>query len=469
MTLKIFNTLSRQNEPLTLSHGKSELLLYTCGPTVYNFAHIGNFRTYVFEDFFRRTLEHLGLKVKHVMNITDVEDKTIRGAIEKGESLEAFTTFYKEAFFKDMKALGVLPAHHYPLATDHIPEMIAMIETLLDKKLAYQGKGGSIYFSIHHFPSYGKLSHLKLKELKVGASKRVASDEYEKDSAADFVLWKAYDPERDGDVFWESPFGKGRPGWHIECSAMATKLLGETIDIHMGGVDNIFPHHENEIAQSEGCSGKAFARYWIHVEHLIVEGKKMSKSLGNFYTLRDLLKKGYTGKEVRYLLLSSHYRTQLNFTLEGLNAARQALQRLADFIYRLKQVQKEGPADVSQLPKVKAAFKEALLDDLNIAEALAALFDFVREINGMIDAKTLTTKGAEACLALLKSFDEVLGVLFFEEKEEAIPSLVLEAFEKREEARRKKDWAEADKQRDFIQSKGYIIEDSPTGSRVKKV
>ncbi|MCB1073997.1 MAG: cysteine--tRNA ligase, partial [Simkania sp.] len=331
MTLHIYNTESREKEPITLAPHKKEIALYTCGPTVYNFAHIGNFRTYVFEDLFRRTLEFFGLKVKQVMNLTDVDDKTIKGALEKRVSLDEFTQFYKRAFFEDLKTLGIQKAHLYPSAIDYIPQMIAMIQHLIKKGLAYKGKEGSVYFSIRHFPAYGKLSHLCLSELKAGASERVTTDEYEKESIADFVLWKGYDPERDGDIYWESPFGKGRPGWHIECSAMATELLGETIDIHMGGVDNIFPHHENEIAQSEGCSGKMFSRYWVHAEHLIVNGKKMSKSLGNFFTLRDLLDKGYSGTEVRYLLLSTHYRTQLNFTLEGLNAARQSLQRLEDF------------------------------------------------------------------------------------------------------------------------------------------
>ncbi|CCB89577.1 cysteine--tRNA ligase [Simkania negevensis] len=467
MTLHIYNTESREKEPITLAPHKKEIALYTCGPTVYNFAHIGNFRTYVFEDLFRRTLEFFGLKVKQVMNLTDVDDKTIKGALEKGVSLDEFTQFYKRAFFEDLKTLGIQKAHLYPSAIDYIPQMIAMIQHLIKKGLAYKGKEGSVYFSIRHFPAYGKLSHLCLSELKAGASERVTTDEYEKESIADFVLWKGYDPERDGDIYWESPFGKGRPGWHIECSAMATELLGETIDIHMGGVDNIFPHHENEIAQSEGCSGKMFSRYWVHAEHLIVNGKKMSKSLGNFFTLRDLLDKGYSGTEVRYLLLSTHYRTQLNFTLEGLNAARQSLQRLEDFVHRLKQVQK-GKRASAQIKETKDRFNAALADDLNISVALAALFDFIRHVNGDIDRNELSKEGASQVLAFLKEIDHVLGVIPLKEREEEIPKDIQEAFTRRQEARAKKNWADADKERDYIQSKGYLIEDSPTGSRVKK-
>lgn len=467
MTLNIYNTETREKEPITLAPNKNEIALYTCGPTVYNHAHIGNFRTYVFEDLFRRTLEFFGLKVKQVMNLTDVDDKTIKGALEKGVSLNEFTQTYKKAFFEDLKTLKIQKAHHYPSAVDYIPQMIAMIENLLKKGIAYQGKEGSVYFSIRHFPGYGKLSHLCMEELKAGASERVTTDEYEKESVADFVLWKGYDSERDGNIYWESPFGKGRPGWHIECSAMATELLGETIDIHMGGVDNIFPHHENEIAQSEGCTGKTFSRYWVHAEHLIVNGKKMSKSLGNFFTLRDLLEKGHSGSEVRYLLMSTHYRTQLNFTLEGLSAARQSLQRLEDFVHRLRQVQ-SGKGLSSQIEETKACFKTALADDLNISVALAALFDFVRHVNGEIDRQELSQEGASQVLAFLKNIDHVLGVIPLEEREAEVPVDIQEAFTRRQEARAQKNWADADKERDYIQSKGYIIEDSPTGSRVKK-
>jgi len=338
--LKLYNTASRQKEtlvPLYDWHVK----LYTCGPTVYHFVHIGNFRTFIFEDLLRRVIKFFGFKLTHVMNLTDVDDKTIKGAIAKGVKLDEFTEPYKKAFFEDLEILHIEKAEFYPAATAYIQEMIGMIQVLLDKDVAYKGGDGSVYFSINKFPHYGCLSHLNLDELKTGASERVVSDEYEKDHAADFVLWKHYEAERDGKIFWESPFGPGRPGWHLECSCMAIELLGETIDIHVGGVDNMFPHHENEIAQSEAYSGKTFAKIWMHAEHLLVDGKKMSKSLGNFYTLRDLLDQGFNGQQIRYLLLQTHYKTQLNFTFQGLEAAKSSLQRLHDFIQRLNEMEGE--------------------------------------------------------------------------------------------------------------------------------
>lgn len=443
--------------------------MYTCGPTVYHYAHIGNFRTYVFEDLLRRTLKSFGFPLKQVMNLTDVEDKTILAAKEKGIPLAEHTAIYKKAFFDDLKTLLIEPVEIYSPATDYIPEMIAMIETLIEKGYAYVGKDHGVYYRIHSFPSYGRLSHLKLDTLQEGASERVSDDEYDKESASDFVLWKPYDAERDGAVFWESPFGKGRPGWHVECSAMATKLLGETIDIHVGGVDNIFPHHENEIAQSEGCTGKHFVRHWIHAEHLIVNGKKMSKSLGNFYTLRDLLDKGYTGAEVRYLLLSTHYRTQLNFTLEGLDAARQTLNRLRDFIRRLRSAQAPSGDSLSPyIEKARQKFRTALSDDLNISLALAALFDMMKPINALIDVSKVTAVEAASVLTFLEELDTILAVLPLQEESLTIPPEIQEAFEKRQTARAAKDWAEADKQRDFIHAQGYQIEDSPNGSFVKR-
>jgi cysteinyl-tRNA synthetase len=467
--LRIFNTETRAKEEISLSRGEDTLKMYTCGPTVYNYAHIGNFRTYVFEDLLRRSLKYFGFPLKQVMNLTDVEDKTILAAKEKGIPLAEHTQIYKDAFFEDLKTLNVESVEIYSPATDYIPEMITMIATLVEKGYAYQGKDGGVYYSIKNFPSYGCLSHRKLDTLQDGASERVSDDEYDKESASDFVLWKPYDEERDGDVFWESPFGKGRPGWHVECSAMATKLLGETIDIHVGGVDNIFPHHENEIAQSEGCTGKHFVRHWIHAEHLIVNGKKMSKSLGNFYTLRDLLDKGYMGTEVRYLLLSTHYRTQLNFTLEGLEASRQTLTRLREFIRRLRGAKAPtGDSTKVLIEKARQTFNEALSDDLNISAALAALFDMIKPINTLIDASKVTSDGAQDVLTFLEEIDAALGVLPLEEETFSIPTDVQDAFEKRQAARAGKDWSEADKQRDYIHSQGYQIEDSPEGSRVIK-
>ena len=466
--LKLFNTLTREKDPLAPAESKT-FNIYTCGPTVYDYAHIGNFRTYVFEDLLRRTLKYFGYTINQVMNITDVDDKTIKGALEKNQTLGDYTKVYKDAFLDDCKMLNIEPAEQYTAATDHIPQMIHMIETLLERGVAYKGADNSIFFSIQKFPNYGRLSRLKLSELKTGASERTTGDEYDKDNASDFVLWKAYDETRDGPIFWDSPFGKGRPGWHIECSAMAIDALGPTIDLHCGGVDNIFPHHENEIAQSECCTGQPFARHWAHAEHLIVDGKKMSKSLGNFYTLRTLIEKGYTGPEVRYLLLSTHYRTQLNFTLQGLDAARQSLHRLSALIDRLRTIDGKDSGKVQPfLDHTTLQFKKSLADDLNISVAFAALFDAVRQLNAWIDSNEIGAFEAQLILDTFSSYDSVLGVLPLTPTEASIPPELNEALDKRNAARAAKDWATADAMRDLIHNAGYVIEDSPTGSRIKK-
>lgn len=467
--MKLYNTESRVKETFQPMR-PPEVRLYTCGPTVYHYAHIGNFRTYMFEDLLRRTLEYFGMKVTQVMNLTDVDDKTIRGALAGKMTLDAYTKPFIEAFFQDLKTLGIEPAEHYPAATDYIPQMIEMIKVLLEKGIAYTGGDGSVYYAIRKFPRYGCLSHLHLDELQAGASERVAADEYDKDHVSDFVLWKKYEPERDGQIFWESPFGRGRPGWHLECSAMAISLLGETLDIHVGGVDNMFPHHENEIAQSEAYSGKRFVKCWLHSEHLLVDGKKMSKSLGNFYTLRDLLQRGFTGRQVRYMLLHTHYRTQLNFTFAGLDAVKQSLQRLDDFIQRLQEIQtegKQGSADLI-LKNAENAFSEALADDLNISSALASLFDLVREANSLSDTGSLGREEAAKVLNLLQRFNQVLGFLVFERAGDSIPQDLVDALEKRLQARREKNWSLADSLRDLIHSRGYTIEDTPAGARLKK-
>ena len=468
--LKLYNTASRQKELFTPLKDRL-VTMYTCGPTVYNFAHIGNFRTYIFEDLLRRTLKLFGFAVTQVMNLTDVDDKTIKGAIAQNVTLDEFTLPYKEAFFADLKTLNIEPVEHYPAATEYIEEMIKMIRVLLDKKIAYEGGDGSIYYAINAFPRYGCLSHLNMSELKVGASERVAHDEYDKENLADFVLWKKYDPQRDGQIYWESPFGPGRPGWHLECSAMAMSILGETIDIHVGGIDNMFPHHENEIAQSEACSGKTFARLWMHSEHLIVDHKKMSKSLGNFYTLRDLLDKGFTGPQVRYLLLQTHYKTQLNFTFAGLEGAESSLERLNGCIQRLYEITTQGSAHKIE-PLIQDSFMkfvEALGDDLNISVALSVVFDFVREVNTLCDLGKINEESAKYILELMKKFDSVLGVLSFEKKEESIPLELQQAFDRRLQARLEKNWKLADELRDFIYQKGYLLEDTPNGVRLKKL
>lgn len=461
----LYNTESREKQPV-FSHSNQKIRLYTCGPTIYDYAHIGNFRTYVFEDLLRRVLQFFGFQVEQAMNITDIDDKTIRGAVTKKLPLKEYTEPYRVAFFEDIKTLSIQTVEHYPAATDFIAEMIQLIQRLLDRGYAYKSSNGSIYYAIRQFSSYGRLSHLNLSELKVNASGD--NDEYDKEHASDFVLWKAYDPERDGSIFWESPFGKGRPGWHIECSAMAMKLLGDTIDIHCGGVDNLFPHHENEIAQSEGCTGHRFVHHWVHVEHLLVEHKKMSKSLGNFYTLRDLLQKGYTGPEIRYLLLSTHYRTQLNFTFHGLDAARASLQRISDLIDRLQAIQEPKVTEEAKAHLERAAlqFQTALADDVNISVALASLFDLVRVLNALCDEEKLGSNEARDALRLFEQWDRVLAVLPL--KKETVPAHLQQLLEKREQARKKKDFSLSDQLRDEILSQGYLIEDTPHGARLKK-
>ncbi len=467
--LMLYNTETRQIDEITPIDGKT-IKMYTCGPTVYNFAHIGNFRCYVFEDLLRRSLKYFGYPIIQVMNLTDIDDKTIRGAIANNQSLNDYTAQYKKAFFDDLKTLGIEPVEHYPAATDYIPQMIAMIETLIEKEIAYKGSDNSIYFSIDRFPSYGRLSHLKVDELQAAASNRIDTDEYDKEHVADFTLWKAYDPKRDGDVYWDSPFGKGRPGWHIECSAMAIELLGESIDIHCGGVDNMFPHHENEIAQSESCTSKNFVRHWMHCEHLLVENKKMSKSLGNFYTLRDLLDKGFTGSQIRYLLLQTHYRMQLNFTMQGLDSAVNSLTRIKDFATRLYEITQTENGELIDpiLKRAEQTFSAALADDLNISPAMAAIFDLIREVNTLIDQQKLSQAEALKTLEVLKQFDTVLGVLPLDPPKIELNHELEKLLENRQKARAEKRWADADHYRDEILARGYIIEDTPSGARLKK-
>jgi cysteinyl-tRNA synthetase len=462
----LFNTLTRKKEvfkPLETNKVK----MYTCGPTVYDFAHIGNFRAFLFEDLLKRWMVQRGFKVTHVMNLTDIDDKTIKGSQKQGVPLREFTDFYAKAFFEDIKALNIEPAGVYPKATDHIPEMVDLINALMAKGVAYKGEDGSIYFAVCKFPDYGKLSHIKVDELKVGA--RVSQDEYAKEEAQDFALWKAWTPE-DGAVYWETELGKGRPGWHIECSAMSTKYLGETFDIHCGGVDNMFPHHENEIAQSEAATGKKFVNYWMHNEHLQVEGKKMSKSFGNFYTLRDLLAKGYDPIAIRYLLMSTHYRQQFNFTFEGLESAKGAVDRLRNFVRRLHDTDGKDSKGtvVTLISKLEACFSGSMDDDLNVAIALASLFDFVRDINNLLDSNMVSKAEASDIGGLMMRLDEVLGVIGRVEVKEALPIDIDALVQKREFARKAKNWKEADAIRAQLKSMGIILEDTAQGVRWHK-
>ncbi|MFH1591111.1 MAG: cysteine--tRNA ligase [archaeon] len=464
MALRLFNTLTRKKDvfkPIT----PGKVLMYTCGPTVYDFAHIGNFRAYVCADILRRYLEYSDLSVRHVMNITDVDDKTIRNSREQKISLKDYTEKYTKAFFEDLDALNIERALVYPKATEHIKEMLAIIDGLEKKGLAYKGDDGSWYYNVKDFSGYGKLSKIKMGELKAGA--RVKQDEYQKEEAHDFALWKAWD-EADGDVQWDAPIGKGRPGWHIECSAMSSKHLGDHFDIHTGGIDLVFPHHENEIAQSEGCSGHQFVNYWVHNEWLLVDGKKMSKSLGNFFTLRDLLEKGHKAAAIRYLLLSQHYKVQLNFTEEGLNASQAAVDRLNELAGKLRDAKSEATAgEMTTLVKeASEQFQTHMDDDLQIAQALAAVFDFVKKANQLLDAENVSEADAREAIAFLERIDKVLGVIDFAEEE--IPAEVTALADKRLEAKNAKDWATADRLRDEISSKGYRIDDTKDGYRIVK-
>jgi len=459
--MRFYNTLTRRLEEFRpIEEGK--VGLYTCGPTVYDFPHIGNYRSYLFEDLVKRFLLFRGYRVTHVMNITDIDDKTIRKANELKRPLADVTQQYIDAFHADLKTLNILPADVYPRATGHIPEMQALVAALLAKGFAYE-KDGSVYFSIARFADYGRLANLEKGSLTVGTA--VDADEYEKEAVQDFVLWKGKKP---GEPSWPAPFGAGRPGWHVECSAMSMKYLGPHFDIHMGGVDNIFPHHENEIAQSQCANGVTFVNYWLHCQHLIVDGMKMSKSLGNFYTLADLARRGADPMAVRYLLLSSHYRKLLNFTLEGLDMAAQALQRIKNFLFSLRQVEAEGTADAGLAAEVEAAlagFAAALDDDFNVSGALAALFDLIARVNPRLSA--LTRADAAGVLAAMERIDAVLGVMGRAD-EGPLDAEIEARIALREKARREKDYRRADEIRAELKKQGIALLDTPAGVKWKR-
>jgi len=461
MLIKFYNTYSRQIEEFT-PIAPPQVKLYTCGPTVYSYAHIGNFRAYVFEDLLHRHLEARGFQVQRVMNLTDVDDKTIRGSREAGISLFDFTAKFKRSFFEDLESLRIKRAQHFPAATEpeNLAKMIEMIERLIEQDIAYQAEDRSIYFRISRYSDYGKLAHLNLEELR--PSGRIQTDEYEKENIGDFALWKAWD-EKDGPIGWDAPWGRGRPGWHIECSAMATRLLGPELDIHCGGVDNIFPHHEAEIAQSECVNHKRFVRYWLHNAHLLVEGQKMSKSLGNFYTLRDLLNKGFSGRELRYALIRVNYRLPLNFTFDGLNEARQSLLRLDDWVHRLRDIAGDADPAMDFAAANSEGFFEALDDDLNVSAALAQVFDQVRAANRAIDRSELTPAQAAA---LLRWWDRINQVLQLQEEEGSIPEYVCQLLKRRDAARKGKNWEESDALRAQIEALGWMVRDTKDGPKL---
>src|SRR6059058_4103418 len=466
--MRFFNTYSRKLEEFEpLDPAARSIKIYTCGPTVYSRAHIGNFRAYIFEDLLQRHLELRGYKVHRVMNITDVDDKTIRGAREAKVPLAKFTEQFKQAFFVDSETLRIKRADEFPAATDqrYVERMIDMIRELIARGLAYQADDKSVYFRINKCPNYGKLAHFDLTQLQ--STGRVKHDEYDKEHIGDFALWKAWD-EEDGDVKWDSPWGPGRPGWHIECSAMSTALLGDQIDIHCGGVDNIFPHHEAEIAQSEGVTEKKFVCYWLHCAHLLVDGQKMAKSLGNFYTVQDVLAKSYTGRELRYALLRVHYRVPLNFTWEGMNEARESLGRIDEWLARLRQIAKNGNAQRATLhtEHPTTAFEDALDDDLNISAALGFLFESIRETNRAMDQDEMDAAAASAWLDWWKRINTVLDLET--EIDLAIPYEVAELARERENARREKNWKRSDELRQQISTLGWEVRDTKDGPKLTR-
>jgi cysteinyl-tRNA synthetase len=465
MALRFYNTLTLDVQPFVPSDGKT-VRMYTCGPTVYDYAHIGNFRTFVFFDLLRRWLRASGYTLEHVMNITDVDDKIIRNAVAQKKSLNEYSNIYTEAFFEDTKLLRLEKAEHIVRATEHIPQMAHAIRELGAKGFTYE-HDGSVYFRISKFPEYGHLSRIDLSANRAGA--RVDVDTYEKDDARDFVLWKA---PKDGEVFWDTEIGPGRPGWHIECSVMAIQYLGATLDIHAGGIDLIFPHHENEIAQSEALTGEQFARFWMHSEFLLVEGQKMSKSLGNFFTLRDILERGYPPETVRYLLASVPYRKSLNFTFDGLKSAATAIDRLRNYEFRLDTARfLDGKNETIQARSAHALkqFNDSLDDDLNSAEALAAVFEYVRETNSAMDRGTFMAGNVAGAKELLTRFDLFFDVLKPTVKSDAISDADVEVLvHERTQAKKSRNFKRSDEIRDRLTTAGIVLEDTKDGARWKR-
>jgi cysteinyl-tRNA synthetase len=465
MALRFHNTLTQQTEEFSPQDGHT-VHMYTCGPTVWNYVHIGNLRTFTSQDLLRRWLRYRGYQLKHVMNITDVDDRIIQQSVAAGQSIYDYTDVYTKAFFEDTGKVRLEKPEIVCKATDHIREMVDVIQKLNENGCTYESEG-SVYFRIAKFPEYGKLAHLHFEGMKAGA--RVDTDKYDKDDARDFVLWKA---KKDGEHFWDSPLGPGRPGWHIECSAMAMKYLGETLDIHAGGVDLIFPHHENEIAQAEGATRKPFSRFWLHTEHLMVEGQTMSKSLGNFYTLRDLFDKGYAPEAVRYLLASVPYRKQLNFTFDGLKAAAVAIERLRNYELRLKTSKFPEGSNVKMEERTAQAlhqFESALDDDLNTAKALGAIFEFIRDTNTAMDSGEFLAGNVAGALDLLSRFDQFFDVLRPTVTAGAIGDAEIDALvQERTQAKKSRNFARSDEIRKQLLDQGVILEDTKEGTRWKR-
>ena len=461
MSLRFYNTLSKKIEKFN-PISKDIVKIYTCGPTVYDMAHIGNFRTFLFEDLLKRFLIYKGYNVYHVMNITDVDDKTIKRAKKDRKLFEELTSKYSKQFMEDIEYLKIFPADVYPRATDHIEEMIEMVVKLEKDGIAYLSKDNSIYYQLSKDDGYGRLINLNLSKLK--STDRMINDEYSKENPQDFSLWKSWDSE-DGDIFWDSPWGKGRPGWHIECSAMSIKYLGEHFDIHCGGVDNIFPHHENELAQSVSATNKPFVNYWMHSEHLQLKGSKMSKTERNFYTISDLKSKGYSPEEIRFVMLSAHYRTKLSFSIEQCLEARTAIQRIASLYNRLINIA-NGNLDKYNLPIEFQDFIKALDNDLDTPKALAIFFKWIRSINKKIDNnQAMNNKDINGSIQFLKIVDNIFGLLI---KEDSPPDEIHSIAEEREVYRKAGDWEKADQLRDKIYSLGWVIEDKADRVSIKQ-
>ena len=465
MALRFYNTLSQKLEPFAPADGKT-VKMYTCGPTVYSFAHIGNFRTFAFQDILRRTLRARGYALNHVMNITDVDDRIIQNATEAKQTIQEYTAPYTKAFLEDLATLRVERPEKITPATEHIGEMVSLIERLNERGHTYKSEG-SVYFRITTFPGYGKLSHTNFTGNVAGA--RVDTDKYEKEDARDFAVWKGPKP---GEPSWETPFGAGRPGWHIECSAMAMRHLGETLDIHTGGVDLVFPHHENEIAQSEAATGQPFVRFWLHSEHLLVEGQKMSKSLGNFFTLREIIERGYSPEAVRYLLTSVPYRKQLNFTFEGLKAATTSIERLRNFDLRLKTSRfAEGLDEKTEqrTERCEGEFAAAMDDDLNTADALGVMFEFIRDVNTAVDGGEFRAGNVSGALGMLQKFDEIFDVLRPSAQAGALTDEQIDALiAQRIQAKKSRDFSRADAIRADLLNQGVVLEDTKDGVRWKR-
>ncbi|MEX2531680.1 MAG: cysteine--tRNA ligase [Gemmatimonadota bacterium] len=476
MSLKLHNTLTRSLD-LFEPGDPDRVGIYACGPTIYDHAHIGNFRSFLFYDLVHRYLEWKGYGVQFVMNLTDVDDKTIAAAGERGTSIEEFTAPFAESILADADALGMWRFDRYPRATDYVDRMIDLVGRLLDQGLAYTTDDGTVFFDISAFPEYGKLSRRDLDEGRTG--ERVTDDDYGKQDVRDFALWKGVKPQDEQvGAAWDAPWGRGRPGWHLECSAMGLAEVGETLDLHLGGEDLIFPHHEDEIAQSEGATGKPFARCWLHVKHLRVEGEKMSKSLGNFVTARELLEEGVSPAAIRHQLLSTQYRRELNFSREGLKASERAVERLLDFERRLEGLSSRSGAPAMGLGEVAEhalrTFEDAMDDDLNVAGGLAALFVLVNEANRLLDQEGSPSEEERAsALEALHSIDRVLGLVDLGRRErgtdDELEAWVTERIEARQAAREGRDWARADAIRDELQAAGIVLEDGASGTRWKRV